>query len=254
MPGVLAIHGLSQTGWIWAPIARRLAGAAGARQVVTMDLRGHGLSDAPTDDGAYDLAVARRRMSWPSPRARGLLAAGRVDGPGVVLAGHGFGAIVAATAAASSATVVRASSWSMAAGSRSRPAPASTSTSSFAASTSRRRSCARCRHSWPTARGSTLPRGTPTRTGQREPRSWRRTPVESSRRPGPMRSRPACARCSRTTRSPTLAAVDAPITALIAADDDDGSRAAPSPACPLPARLPAVGPSSTCRSATTATI
>src|SRR5687767_10215105 len=57
LPGVLASHGLSPTGWICAPIARRLAGAAGVRHVVTMDLRGHGLSDAPTDDGAYDLPV-----------------------------------------------------------------------------------------------------------------------------------------------------------------------------------------------------
>src|SRR5450759_2745024 len=45
-PGVLLIHGLAQTAWSWASIARRLR--AGAR-VVAMDLRGHGLSDAPTD-------------------------------------------------------------------------------------------------------------------------------------------------------------------------------------------------------------
>ena len=53
-PGVLLIHGLGQTAWIWAPVARRLRGA---RPVVAMDLRGHGLSDAPTETGAYDLPV-----------------------------------------------------------------------------------------------------------------------------------------------------------------------------------------------------
>jgi pimeloyl-ACP methyl ester carboxylesterase len=89
-PGVLLVHGLSNTAWAWAPVARRLIAA---RRVVAMDLRGHGLSDAPT--GAYtpvDLAgdvVAAAEGS-------GVLAA---DGA-VVLAGHGFGAIVAAWAAA----------------------------------------------------------------------------------------------------------------------------------------------------------
>ena len=96
-PGVLAVHGLSQTGWIWAPVARRLGGPAGLRRVVTMDLRGHGLSDAPTDDGAYDLTVLASDVVVVA-EGSGLLA---VDGDsaGVVLAGHGFGAIVAATAA-----------------------------------------------------------------------------------------------------------------------------------------------------------
>ncbi len=50
-PGVLLIHGLSNTAWSWAPVARRLRAA---RRVVAMDLRGHGLSDAPTD--GYDEA------------------------------------------------------------------------------------------------------------------------------------------------------------------------------------------------------
>jgi len=98
LPGVLAIHGLSQTGWIWAPIARRLGGPAGSRHVITMDLRGHGLSDAPTDDGAYDLAVLAADVEAVA-EGSGLLAADRGAGPGVLLAGHGFGAIVAATAA-----------------------------------------------------------------------------------------------------------------------------------------------------------
>jgi pimeloyl-ACP methyl ester carboxylesterase len=96
--GVVAVHGLGQTAWIWTPIARRLDGRAGLLQFVAMDLRGHGLSDAPTEDGAYGLdrhaddvvAVAE---------GSGLLEADGPEGDGVVLAGHGFGAIVAATAA-----------------------------------------------------------------------------------------------------------------------------------------------------------
>ena len=95
-PGVLAVHGLSQTAWAWAPVARRLGGTAGPRHVVTMDLRGHGLSDAPTDDGAYDLAVQGLDVEAVA-EGSGLLSAGADDR--VVLAGHGFGAVVAATAA-----------------------------------------------------------------------------------------------------------------------------------------------------------
>ncbi len=97
-PSVLAIHGLSQTGWIWAPIARRLGGPAGSRRFVAMDLRGHGLSDAPTDDGAYDLAVLVSDVEAVA-EGSGLLGPDREAPPSVVLAGHGFGAIVAAIAA-----------------------------------------------------------------------------------------------------------------------------------------------------------
>jgi len=95
-PAVVAIHGLSQTAWIWAPVARRLGGTARLRRVVTMDLRGHGLSDAPTDDGAYDLTVLAADVVAVA-EGSGLLATDG-DDAGVVLAGHGFGAIVAATA------------------------------------------------------------------------------------------------------------------------------------------------------------
>ncbi|MFL5645319.1 MAG: alpha/beta fold hydrolase [Chloroflexota bacterium] len=90
-PGVLLVHGLSNTAWSWAPVARRLLAL---RRVVAMDLRGHGLSDSPTE--GYDentladdvVAVAE--------------GSGLLEGPAdrVVLAGHGFGAVVAAWAAA----------------------------------------------------------------------------------------------------------------------------------------------------------
>jgi pimeloyl-ACP methyl ester carboxylesterase len=93
--GVLLVHGLGGTAWAWTAVARRLRAEA---PVVAADLRGHGLSDAPTEP--YD----------PATLASDLVAvaegSGLVDRPGVagdrrlVLAGHGYGGIVAAWAAA----------------------------------------------------------------------------------------------------------------------------------------------------------
>jgi pimeloyl-ACP methyl ester carboxylesterase len=94
-PGVVLVHGLAGSGWIWAPVARRLIGA---RRTVAMDLRGHGLSDAPTDDGAYDLDVLADDVVAVA-EGSGLLDPSADDGR-VTLVGHGFGAIVAAAAAA----------------------------------------------------------------------------------------------------------------------------------------------------------
>lgn len=87
----LLIHGLSQTAWIWAPVARRLAATI---PTVTMDLRGHGLSDAPTEDGAYALGVLADDVVAVA-EGSGVAA----DGRPAVLVGHGFGAIVAAVTA-----------------------------------------------------------------------------------------------------------------------------------------------------------
>ncbi|MBA3236020.1 MAG: alpha/beta hydrolase, partial [Chloroflexi bacterium] len=89
-PGTLLIHGVSNTAWTWAPVARRVRGA---RHTVAMDLRGHGLSDAPTD--GYDPGTLAGDVVAVA-EGSGLLA-GAADR--VVLAGHGFGAIVAAWAA-----------------------------------------------------------------------------------------------------------------------------------------------------------
>ena len=89
-PGVLLIHGLSNTAWSWTPVARRLRSR---RRVVAMDLRGHGLSDAPTD--GYD-AQGFTNDVVAAAEGSGLLAVHRDR---VVLAGHGFGAIVASWAA-----------------------------------------------------------------------------------------------------------------------------------------------------------
>ncbi len=90
-PGVLLIHGLSNTAWSWTPVARRLRAV---RRVVAMDLRGHGLSDAPTE--GYDPPAFTADV-LAAAEGSGLLAA---PADRIVLAGHGFGAIVAAWAAA----------------------------------------------------------------------------------------------------------------------------------------------------------
>jgi pimeloyl-ACP methyl ester carboxylesterase len=84
-PGVVLVPGLLQAAWSWAPVARRLAGE---RRVVVVDVRGHGLSDAPSSD--YDLA---RLASDVVLAAEG---SGVLDAGPVVLAGIGFGAVVAA--------------------------------------------------------------------------------------------------------------------------------------------------------------
>ena len=89
-PGIVLIHGLSNTAWSWAPVARRLCAV---RHVVAMDLRGHGLSDAPTD--GYDPDTMAEDVIAVA-EGSGLLEA---DGDRVIVAGHGFGAIVAAWAA-----------------------------------------------------------------------------------------------------------------------------------------------------------
>jgi pimeloyl-ACP methyl ester carboxylesterase len=84
-PGVLLVHGLSNTAWSWAPVARRLRAV---RRVVAMDLRGHGLSDAPTE--GYDPATLAEDVVAVA-EGSGLL---RSSADRVVVAGHGFGAIV----------------------------------------------------------------------------------------------------------------------------------------------------------------
>jgi pimeloyl-ACP methyl ester carboxylesterase len=90
-PGILLIHGLSNTAWSWSPVARRVRAS---RHVVAMDLRGHGLSDAPTE--GYDAATFAGDVEAVA-EGSGLLT---TADDRVVLAGHGFGAIVAAWAAA----------------------------------------------------------------------------------------------------------------------------------------------------------
>jgi len=90
---VLLIHGLSQTGLAWLPVARRLAHSTHA---VAMDLRGHGLSDAPTT-GYQPERLAEDAIAVAE--GAGLLDLdddASESSKRIVIAGHGFGAIVAA--------------------------------------------------------------------------------------------------------------------------------------------------------------
>ena len=99
-PPILLVHGLAGDHTFMTPQFEHFRRN---HRVVSVDLRGHGLSDSPTDGYAPDtlagdaIAVAE---------GSGLLEPGEsaLDGSGseggVVLAGHGFGAIVAAWTAA----------------------------------------------------------------------------------------------------------------------------------------------------------
>jgi pimeloyl-ACP methyl ester carboxylesterase len=89
-PGVLLVPGLLSPAWSWASVARRLARV---RRTCVMDLRGHGLSDAPS--GGYGLTTLGEDAALVAEASGVAGADGRV-----VVAGHGFGACVAAAAAA----------------------------------------------------------------------------------------------------------------------------------------------------------
>lgn len=91
LPPLLLVHGIAQTCWTWAPVARRLRTLT---RVLALDMRGHGLSEAPRkgydlESLALDVITVMSGNGWGSD----------VGGLPVVLAGHGFGAQVAATAA-----------------------------------------------------------------------------------------------------------------------------------------------------------
>ena len=101
LAGVLLVHGLGGTAWAWTAASRRLRGAV---RTVAVDLRGHGLSDAPTEP--YDAATLAADIVAVVEGAGLVPMAGfGTDGGGagarrVVLVGHGYGAIVAAWTAA----------------------------------------------------------------------------------------------------------------------------------------------------------
>ena len=90
-PVVVLVHGLLATAWTWAPVAHRLVGRA---RILAPDLRGHGLSESPGE--GYDLdSLAFDLLTVLTAHGLGP----DVDGPAVILVGHGFGAQVAAWAA-----------------------------------------------------------------------------------------------------------------------------------------------------------
>ena len=87
----LLVHGLGATAWAWTPLARRLREHT---RVLAMDLRGHGLSDSPRK--GYDLeSLAFDALTVMVANGLGVDA----SGPAAVVAGHGLGAMVAASMA-----------------------------------------------------------------------------------------------------------------------------------------------------------
>ncbi len=91
-PPLVLVHGIGETAWWWAPLARSLRQVT---RVLALDLRGHGLSEAPRSGYdlpslAIDVLTVMVANGW-GPDA---------SGPAAVLAGHGFGAQVAVAAAA----------------------------------------------------------------------------------------------------------------------------------------------------------
>ena len=97
---LVLIHGLTRTAATWLPVGRRLAGT---HAVVAPDLRGHGASDAPLK--GYDLASLALDVLTV---AAGAGWGEAVDGPPVVVAGHGLGAMVAVEMARLQPASVRA--------------------------------------------------------------------------------------------------------------------------------------------------
>ena len=214
--GVLLIHGLSNTAWSWTPVARRVRAV---RHVVAMDLRGHGLSDAPTE--GYDQPSLAGDV-LAAAEGSGLLAdaADRV-----VLAGHGFGAIVAAWAAADLADrcaglVLVDGGW------ESLETASGMDVEEFLRGLDEPPEVMRSMAAFLADRAAFDP-GT---WDADQERAARATVVETHAGKVVPSTRPHAAEASvramfRYDPMVTLAAVSAPVTALVAADDEEGSRA-----------------------------
>jgi N-formylmaleamate deformylase len=90
---LVMLHGISDDGMCWSPVAAVLAENYG---VVLVDIRGHGKSDAP-DDG-YDYGTMADEIS-------GLIEGLRLEEP--VMLGHSMGAMIALIVAARYPTIPR---------------------------------------------------------------------------------------------------------------------------------------------------
>ena len=187
-----------------------------------MDLRGHGLSDAPTE--GYDPPTFAGRRDR---RGRGLRAARRTPADRVVLAGHGFGAIVAAWAAAAlgercAGLVLVDGGW------ESLEAASGMDVDEFLRGLDEPPEVMRSMTAFLADRAAFDP-ATWDADQERAARATRRRDARRqgrARRPGRTRSRPASGRCSGTTRSATLrGGRRRPSSRLAAADDEAGSRA-----------------------------
>ena len=214
--GVLLIHGLSNTAWSWTPVARRVRAV---RHVVAMDLRGHGLSDAPTE--SYDQAGLAGDV-LAAAEGSSLLADAADQ---IVLAGHGFGAIVAAWAAADLADrcaglVLVDGGW------ESLETASGMDVEEFLRGLDEPPEVMRSMATFLADRAAFDP-GT---WDADQERAARATVVETHAGKVVPSTRPHAAEASvramfRYDPMVTLAAVSAPVTALVAADDEEGSRA-----------------------------
>ena len=91
LPPLMLLHGLAATSWSWAPVARRLRNVT---RVLALDLRGHGVSESPRS--GYDLeSLAYDALTVLTANGFGVDA----GGPPAAVAGHGLGAMVAASMA-----------------------------------------------------------------------------------------------------------------------------------------------------------
>ncbi|MEJ2735908.1 MAG: alpha/beta hydrolase [Anaerolineae bacterium] len=84
-PALVLVHGISDDGLCWSPVAEVLSGT---HDVVMVDLRGHGKSDAP--EAGYDLVTMATELS-------GLITGLGLERP--VILGHSLGAVITMTLA-----------------------------------------------------------------------------------------------------------------------------------------------------------
>lgn len=90
-PTLLLLHGINATSWVWVPVARRLHDRM---RIIAPDIRGHGLSEGART--GLDL----ESLAWDVLTVLAANGAGvAAGGPPGILAGHGLGAMIAATAA-----------------------------------------------------------------------------------------------------------------------------------------------------------